>query len=183
MPRETWKTTGIILRRHRYGETSLLIEWLTRDHGLVKTAARGAGRKNSGFPALDLYTFASLEIAPHPRGEIHTLKEASLIRPRTGLGLSYEKLLTAGVFGSWIEILLEKEHAEPAIHDLLAKALDWLETATPTRAGLFRFEERLCGILGWGGQDTDPKSPGARLSDACHKWPSGRRELLERMPV
>jgi DNA repair protein RecO (recombination protein O) len=182
MAREAWKTKGIVLRRYRYGETSQLLEWLTRDHGLVKTAVRGAGRKSSGFPPLDLYTSAELEIIHKSGAEIHTLQEASLPQPRVGLGQSYQRLLTAGCFGGWIELLLEKEHPEPEIHDLLARALDWLETARPSRAGLFRFEARLCEILGWGEDASTPTDPGQRLARACHRMPLQRQELLDLLP-
>ena len=57
------RTTGLVLRTRPLTDTSLIVEWLTRDFGRIATAARGARRAKSAFRGqLDLFYLADLSL-------------------------------------------------------------------------------------------------------------------------
>ena len=43
------RAQGLVLRVHPLTETSLIIRWLTREHGRIATVAKGARRPKSPF--------------------------------------------------------------------------------------------------------------------------------------
>ena len=52
---------GILLRRIRYSDTSLILTWFTDLHGKVKSMAKGALKQNSAFAGkIDLFFHCDL---------------------------------------------------------------------------------------------------------------------------
>ena len=50
------KCQGTIIRRIPLTESSMIVTWCTKDHGLLKTVAKGARRPKSQFSGkLDLF--------------------------------------------------------------------------------------------------------------------------------
>src|SRR5688572_30111926 len=78
--------TAILLRKTRFSDTSLIITWLSLEHGKVKTIAKGALRAKSRFSGtLDLFFTCEIAIARSQKSELHTLREAVLIDSRESL--------------------------------------------------------------------------------------------------
>src|SRR5881227_3010626 len=70
---------GVILRTRPLTETSLIVQWLTRDHGRLATVAKGARRAKSVFRGkLDLFYSADFSFSRSRRSELHTLREVEL---------------------------------------------------------------------------------------------------------
>src|SRR4249920_2288852 len=71
--------TGIILRTRPLTETSLIVNWLTTEHGRISTVAKGARRPKSAFAGkLDLFYEAEFSYTRSKRSELHALREMSL---------------------------------------------------------------------------------------------------------
>jgi DNA repair protein RecO (recombination protein O) len=71
--------TGIILRTRPLTETSLIVNWLTAEHGRISTVAKGARRPKSTFAGkLDLFYEAEFSFTRSKRSELHALRELSL---------------------------------------------------------------------------------------------------------
>ena len=69
--------TAILLRRHRYGESSLVVHALSRSHGRVHLIAKGAYRPTSGYcGALDLFDTLELQWTAKSRSELKVLRGA-----------------------------------------------------------------------------------------------------------
>ena len=52
---------GILLRRIRYSDTSLILTWFTDLHGKIKAMAKGALRQKSAFAGkLTIYSFTAI---------------------------------------------------------------------------------------------------------------------------
>lgn len=171
-------TAAILLRRTKFSDTSLIVTWLTLEHGKVKTMARGALRPKSPFAGLlDLFFENEIAFVRSGRSEVHTLREAKLRYPFEGLRKDYGRVELAAYFVELLELAVEPEHPVPELYDLLHRALTYLEANTPNRKALLHFENELARLLGIhsGG------SAFAALSRVFHRLPEARRGLLEKL--
>ena len=54
---DTERAEGIVLRKQPVTESSLIVTWFTREHGKLKTLAKGARRPKGPFQGkIDLFT-------------------------------------------------------------------------------------------------------------------------------
>jgi DNA repair protein RecO (recombination protein O) len=146
-------TAAILLRRTRFSETSLIVTWLTREHGKLKTMARGALRPKSPYAGvLDLFFETEIGFSRSARSEIHTLKEVLLRSPFEGLRHDYGRVELAAYFVELIDQFTEPDHPVPELFDLLQRALVYLETAVmelqTRQKALLHFENELARLLG-----------------------------------
>ena len=73
----------LVLRRHRYAETSLVTHVLSRSHGRVHLLAKGAYRPKSAFSGvLDLFDTLELTWSASQSGELQTLRAGRPLRLR-----------------------------------------------------------------------------------------------------
>lgn len=171
-------TAAILLRRTKFSETSLIVTWLTRDHGKLKTMAKGArGRKSAFAGAIDLFFETEISFVRSQRSEIHTLREVALREPFDGLRRDYARVELGAYFVELLEMTTEPEHPVPELYDLLRRALHYLETATPGRRALLHFENELARLLGVhveGGAST-------ALWGIAQRLPESRQRLLAKL--
>ncbi len=74
---------ALVLRRHRYAESSLVTHVLTRSHGRVHLLAKGAYRPKSAFSGvLDLFDTLELTWSTSKRSELGLLKAGRPLRLR-----------------------------------------------------------------------------------------------------
>ena len=185
MTRKTsWKllmhsTEAITIRLTRLTETSLIVHWFTEIHGLVKTVARGARRPKSPFAGkIDLFFGGEISFNRARHGDLHALREVSIHHWREGLRRDYSSILLAGYCCQLLESAVEPEHPDPALHDLLKRALDHLDAAPASLKALYHFEAELARLLGI----THHHHPAdASLFDALGHLPASRGALLERL--
>jgi DNA repair protein RecO (recombination protein O) len=171
---------ALLLGRLRLSDSSLIVHWSTPEHGLIKTVARGALQpKSAFFGRLDLFVSAEIRWVSSRKSDLHTLAEVEWQNPRMGLRESYDRVLAATYLVKLVEMLVEPEAGVPEIHELMLKALDYLEHKGPTLALIERFELRLAELLGMGGA---PGRPIATLQASVQRaLPVQRRQLLQRM--
>lgn len=174
------KTTAILIGRHTLTETSLIVHWCSADLGLFKTVAKGALRPKSSFAGrLDLFVSSELQFTRSQKSDLHTLVETQWTEPRLTLRTSYLRVLAATYMVKLVEMMVERETPLPAIHELLEKALDYLNTHEPSRALIERFELRLAEDLG---VSTPQGKAVVALQMAVHQaLPTQRRQLWQRM--
>ena len=80
------KSEGIIIRLTKLTETSLIVHWCTRDHGLIKTVAKGGRRAKGAFAGkLDLFFEAELNWVRSRKSELHTLSEIAVLDYRENI--------------------------------------------------------------------------------------------------
>lgn len=169
-------TEAILLRRSRFGETSLVLVWLSPSLGKVRTAARGAGRNDSKLRgSLDLFYHAEIHFVHGRKSDLHALREVKLIETWKGLRDDYTRLLAASYFAELCDLLSEPGHGAPGLFDLLKRALGHLGAKRPTRRSLDFFEEEACRVLGFG---HDGNATGA-LEAHAGRIPANRRRLIQ----
>jgi DNA repair protein RecO (recombination protein O) len=143
------RTTGLVLRTRPLTDTSLIVQWLTRDFGRVATVAKGARRPKSPFRGqLDLFYRADLSFARSSRSELHTLREVRLLDSHAGLRLELNFVQQASYCAALIEQSAEPDAPMPAIFDNFSNLLRLLPQQPALPQTIFGFEMKWLHELG-----------------------------------
>lgn len=146
MPEES--DTGLIINRYPYSETSLIVIWLAKKHGLISTAARGVYKQGSPFLGkIDLFYLANFEFRVNPRSDLHTLKDLSIIETFPCLRTNLTALNRASYCAFLIQKLIEKATPVPELFDLFLQLLSLLVNDN-TISPLVQFEIILLSYSG-----------------------------------
>jgi len=178
------KSPAILLRRTKLTDTSLIVTWCTKSHGIVKTVAKGALRPKSPFAGrLDLFFNAEIIWIPSRKSDLHTLSDAHLIDPRLGIRRNYIQTLAAGYFCDCLSQAAETDTPINDLYDLLHRALDFLASQDVSPKAIHYFERQLAIALGIAESipDTTSSAPHQRiylaLADHLPRIPTQRKEL------
>ena len=159
------RAQGIVLRVHPLTETSLIVRWLTREHGRIATVAKGARRAKSPFRGkLDLFYEADLVFRRSRRSELHSLRELSLRDTHFLLRTELGCLQQASYCSALIEQATENDTPIPATFHLLIAFLNNLRTESISAQTVFAFELKLLHELG-----LKPDLDRSRLTDGARK--------------
>jgi DNA repair protein RecO (recombination protein O) len=140
---------AIALRRSRFSETSLMITWLTMEHGKLRTAARGVLRPNSPLSGrVDLFHETRIFWVPARRGDVHALREAEILEPFLPAEPAHLSLLVAAYFAELTDQTTQPEEPQPALYDLLRRALGYLRLHAPSKHAVRHFENEAARLLG-----------------------------------
>jgi DNA repair protein RecO (recombination protein O) len=141
--------TGLVLRRRRLTETSLIVHWLTPNHGRLATVAKGAFRPKSPFRGkLDLFYLADLSFARSRRSELHTLREVIIRETHPAIRRELGRVQQASYAAALVEQVTEPETPLPEIFELVQGFLNILAETTPQSHLVFAFELKLLDELG-----------------------------------
>ena len=171
------RARGIVLRTRPLTDTSLIVNWLTADHGRLSTVAKGARGPKSPFRGqLDLFYLCDFSFVRSKRSELHTLREAKAIQTHADVrrDIAYVKQL------SYCATLIEQTtEVETPLEKLFENftALTKELPKHPARAQtVFAFEIKLLHELGLAPDIAGTKlSGGAKqlLKQFAHAdWPS-----------
>ena len=144
---------GLVLRRSPFGESSLVVQVLTRRHGRVHFTAKGAYRPNSGYAfVLDLFHTISLEWSHSTRREMQYLGRADLARRRQELTSRPDVYRAALMMLELTELAARPGAPDRALFELTEQGLDELAHLPPSVQGADRslivFELRFLAHLG-----------------------------------
>ena len=170
-------TRGILLRKRKLSDTSLIVSWCTDSFGIIQTVARGARRPKSPFRGqLDLFFKAELSIAKSRKSNLHILREVALLNTFAGIRTDHRRTQAASYFVELIEVCTEIEHHEPEIFYLLERAFGYLDQHDPDQRAISHFETELARITGVHGAKP---SPAVALGHLFGRLPSSRPTLLK----
>jgi DNA repair protein RecO (recombination protein O) len=171
---------GVLLRRIRYSDTSLILTWFTDLHGKIKTMAKGALRQKSAFAGkLDLFFHCDLLLSFSSKTELHSLREVSIKTTFERIRTNYPKTSAASYFVELVEEVTELDHPAPEIYRLLLRALGYLDRQDPDTRGVLFFESELCKCLGL--YTPDMHSAADKLIEAYGQLPKARATLLAQL--
>jgi DNA repair protein RecO (recombination protein O) len=171
---------GMVLRRARYSDTSLIVTWLTDRHGRLKTMAKGALRQKSPFAGkLDLFFHCDLMLSLSRRSDLHVLREVSILATFDQIRTDYLRTRVASYFVELIEEVTESDHPVADIYRLLLRALDYLNKKTPQPKAVLFFESELCNCLGL--YSPDLHSAAETIVSTFGRLPRSRAELLSNL--
>jgi DNA repair protein RecO (recombination protein O) len=173
-------TAGILLRKRKFSDTSLIVSWCTETRGCIQTVAKGARRTKTPFAGkLDLFFETEISIVPARRSDLHTLAEVVVTNPFAGIRQNYSRMQTAAYFVELIEICTDREHREPELFGLLRRAFGYLDTKDPTRAAVLHFERELARITGVHDSNRLNAEPASALGNLFGRLPLSRTPLLK----
>lgn len=173
------RDVGTILRLYPLGEHGAIICWCTREHGIVRTAARSALKPGSDLAGrIDLFHECELVYRPSAKSDLCNLVTAELISPRLALRSQLTRLSLASYMARLLLATVEPGAEDPGWHHLICAALDYTATATPRAEILLRFEQRLAELHGLYAPGILPHQ--ALLRHFSH-LPAGRDELVARL--
>ncbi len=149
------KTSGIVLKTTRYGETSLIVTLLTRDFGKVSAIANNARSNRSRMLAgLQLFAYSELVMykAKSKNGLYH-LDEMNVLESFDGIRLSLDKTAYASYFA---EVAIGSVGEDAPDEEFLALLLNSLfaldnELSEPEKIKTV-FEWRTAAALGYSPQ-------------------------------
>src|SRR6266404_529695 len=140
---------GIVLRLYPLTETSLIVRWLTAEHGRISTVAKGARRPKSPFRGkLDLFYLADFSFSRSRRSDLHALREVSLRETHSALRQELGYLQQASYCAALLEQTTETETPLAALFALLKSFLKHLPAQPPQPQTILAFELKLLGELG-----------------------------------
>jgi DNA repair protein RecO (recombination protein O) len=149
MRRELQNSPAIVLRQIHYGESDLIVVFLTADYGLLRGYARGGRKSVKRFgPALEPFSQIQLRWQPG-RGELLALLDADLVEPHLGLRRSLTSLALAGYAVELLEMLLQDGEPQAELFSLLQGYLGYLALEGNPHLARLLFELRLVKHLGY----------------------------------
>lgn len=166
---------AFVLHHHDYGETSLLLEMFSRQHGRLGLIAKGARRPKSGLRAT-LIPFQLLAVSFSGRGELPTLSNAEPLAPAALL--AGETLYCGLYLNELLMRLLHRHDPHERLFQNYADALQGLATTASLETVLRLFEKRLLEEIGYGLVLDHSVDDGAAVQADAHY-----RYLPERGPV
>jgi DNA repair protein RecO (recombination protein O) len=162
--------TGLILRTRPLTDTSLIVQWLTKDAGRLATVAKGARRPKSPFRGqIDLFYLAEFSFARSNRSDLHQLREVKLVESHAGLRADLAWVRQASYCAALLEQSTEAEAPLPWAFDQLSAFLRQLSSQPAQPHPVFAFEIKWLEELG-----LKPKLEESRLTP-------GARQVLEKL--
>lgn len=145
------RTEAFLLKTIRFGETSAICRFFTRERGVVPVIARGARRPRSRFgAALEPFHRLLVTFSEKPGREVQTLTEAELLDAHRAVVGSLERMTVAGSWFRFLRAVLpDGQPAEP-LFDLAVDAMHRLETTPTPRLGRWETWHR-AAAAGWMG--------------------------------
>ncbi len=142
-------TEGLLTHKFPFQNSDLIITWITKDHGRIKTIAKGALRPGSPYQGrLDLYYRCEIQFISKVKSEIDTLKEIELKTAYLGIRRDYKILQVLHYFSEIIESLTEPRTPIELYYDLFYKALHYLNEKELRSELIQRFEKKALHLSG-----------------------------------
>lgn len=140
---------GVVIRLRPLTETSLVVHWLSPEHGRLATVAKGARRPKSPFAGkVDLFHEAQFSFARSRRSDLHTLREVSVSGLRQRLRTDHHALEVAAYAVAMVEQSTEMETPIPEVAELFAGLLAYLDLVPATARAVLAFELKFLACQG-----------------------------------
>ena len=143
------RSEGIVIRLRPLGDTSLIVHWLTPEHGRLATVAKGARGPKSVFRGkLDWCFETEFSFRRNPKGDLHSLSEAVVRNTHGSLRRELVSLELIAHAVATLEQVTETETPQPEAHRLFLEFLAFLEIQGPMARAQFAWDLRFLAIQG-----------------------------------
>lgn len=160
------KSEGIVLRRIKYGETSLIATLYTKDSGKISLIAKGARKPKSKFVgSLEPATHSSVIYYQKDSREVQVLSEIEIINANIRIGENLRKSSVAMAIVGLVDSVMSGTESNKELYELLAGTLSALNDTDYDVALLWYFEINLLRLLGFSIDVNNPEglSSGEKL--------------------
>jgi DNA repair protein RecO (recombination protein O) len=138
---------ALVLHKRRYRETSLQLELLTRDHGIISLVAKGVAGAKSHILRAQLQPLQHIRLSYLLKSELGTLVQSEPIPPVRII--SGERMMAGLYLNELILKLCPREDADSGLYELLLQALQGLAQDADLAWLVRRFEAELLQHLGF----------------------------------
>jgi DNA repair protein RecO (recombination protein O) len=124
------KTEAIVLHSLKYGESRLIVDMFTREHGrlsFVVTVPK-TGRSRMRKQYFQPLTLLMIESDLRPQQQLHHLREASLLSPFVSLLSDAHKLAIALFIAEFLYHALRDEQRNVPLFDYVRSSIEWLDS-------------------------------------------------------
>jgi len=143
------KAEGIVIRTMRFGETSKLVTFFTREHGLVKVIAKGSRATKSRFgAALEVPTVARIIYYDKETRDLQTLSHAEVSEYFPDLHDDLKKWGLACVCCELVNRSQKGTESKSSLYPILLHTLQAMNQAKEPELFLWGFQMKLLGVLG-----------------------------------
>jgi DNA repair protein RecO (recombination protein O) len=122
---------AIVLHAFDYLESSRILRLATREGGVRSALAKGARRSERRFgSALDLFAQGTVSLSTKPGRDLDTMTAFDVDESRAALAEDLGRFAGASAVAELV-LHFSSEHADPALFDAIAAALDGITAAPP----------------------------------------------------
>lgn len=145
------KTDAVVLRSVRYGESSRIVTFYTREHGKLAAVVKGASQlKRRIGPLLEPLSCVSLVVYKKEGREVQTVSECEPYVVHKNLRTDLEAMAVGMAIIELVLIVTHEEEPNHPLFPLIIGSLGALDHATRNRRNvLYMFEMRLAEVLGF----------------------------------
>jgi len=122
------KTEGIVLKSFKYGDSSLIFSFYTKEFGKVKVLAKGIKRPKSRFAPPGTFSLVEVVFYKREKSELHLLSSSETLKNFSGLTKSLNRFSWASAVSELLDQLIRGEEANLRIFNLSLKTLSRMES-------------------------------------------------------
>ena len=134
------KTDALVLKSTKLRETSLIITFLTRDFGKIKTVSKGVRKKKSPLLShFEPFTYQEIIFYHHPKRDIHLITDSNVKESFLFLRHDFKKICYASYMVELVDEVTHLHQIHRDLFDLLLYSLCELKDIAAPK--LLRFFE------------------------------------------
>jgi len=144
------KTQAIVINKFDFRETSLIVNFYTKDHGKISGVLKGIRKDPKKF-ASTLEPFSHNEIVFYRsrNSSLHLVSQADVVNNFMGIRANMMKMGLGGVLTELIHSIMPQEDINEEIFDLTLATLKELETAFDSDKILMIYKIKLLALSGF----------------------------------
>jgi DNA repair protein RecO (recombination protein O) len=145
------KTDAIVLKSMKYGDTSKIVTFYTKEFGKIKGIVKGARSKKNKFGST-LETFSSVQLVMYKKDDrnLHLISQCDLMKSHKSLTDNLEKLTVSLRIVELSDKIFHDEERNPAVFELIAEALNAINDQNKNIDNVFySLEIKLLELLGY----------------------------------
>jgi len=145
------KTEAIVLKSMKYGETSKIISFYTKEFGKIKGIVKGARKvKNKFGSALETFSYVQFVMYKKENRSLHLVSQCDLLKTYKTLTTDLDKLAIGLKVVELIDKISHDEERNTKMFKLVVGVFDALEKQTENLQNIFCiFEVKLIELLGY----------------------------------
>jgi DNA repair protein RecO (recombination protein O) len=145
------KTEAIVIRSMKYGDSSKIVTFYTRQFGKLKGIAKAARRSNNKFgSSLEPLSHVALVVYKKEHRDLHLISQCDSIQSYGKIHDSIERISAGLSILELVDHLAHEEEENPALFSLLLETLNAIDRSSRNYQSLARsFQVRFVSLLGY----------------------------------
>jgi DNA repair protein RecO (recombination protein O) len=145
------KTEAIVLKSMKYGETSKIVTFYTKEYGKIKGIVKGARKAKSKFgSSLETFSYVQFVMYKKENRSLHLVSQCDLLKTYKTLTTYLDKLAIGLKVVELVDKISHDEERNTKMFKLVLEVFDALEKQTENLQNIFCiFEIKLIELLGY----------------------------------